>query len=894
MSGRRYSCENKRRALLLEQPGQTLNGIKFLEVIDNVNQPPAVRQRHLVLHLFRPAVLVKENFRFEGGIRVRPVRLSADPKVDVNDQTIILLEVEQPGDFSLYTLHLVKSQDDPSPPANFDPQLSEILFSFKIECPDDLDCKPIEYQVNSDQLPKPVIDYLARDYATFRRLILDRLSVTLPDWKERNPADLMVVIVEALAYAADHLSYLQDAVASEMYLDTSRLRSSVRRHARLLDYAMHQGCNARVWVSFEAGEVLFLPEGLPFLTEPSQDEVAVLLQGKTGLSGEETDLAIQAGSQVFELMTGGVVFPANNQMAFYTWLDENCCLPRGATRATLKDAPDPAKRILLRVGDVVIFEEIQTTSGPSGLEKRHPVRLTKVVPQAEPAVLVTQAALDALSQDGLTPAEITTLTGIGQPLLHKPIKESEFYTQVKIQLGAVDEKRLRPKLKRRLRALYRVPGPALTDPLSNQPIVEIEWGLEDAIPFQMCLSSSSSGKLTENMSIALGNVLPADHGWSIPAEPLEKMPPNRAYRPRLKERPLVFSNSYQAFKDQSSQPIPAVEFMRQDASQALPALHLIEEGGETWHPQGDLLNSGRFAREFVVEVEEDGQAVLRFAQPGVGRPPQDGMQALYRIAEPLPGNIGAESLRYYGAASSTELVSLQSLLRLRNPLPAAGGKNPESLVEVKNYAPHAFRRQERAITSQDYARMAEHHPDAQKAIATRRWTGSWYTQFISVDRKEGLPIDSAFENDLRNFLERFRLAGQDVEVNTPDFVPLDIEINICVNPGFFPGVVHADLLAVFSNRELAGGRKGFFHPDHFTFGQPLYLSQVISTAMAVPGVDWVEVVRFRSWTGQDDLAIQAGYLPVNRLEIIQVENDRNFPEFGRIVFNLRERNEVNP
>ena len=46
----------------------------------------------------------------------------------------------------------------------------------------------------------------------------------------------------------DYLSYYQDATATEAYLGTARQRVSVRRHARLLDYAMHDGCNARVWV----------------------------------------------------------------------------------------------------------------------------------------------------------------------------------------------------------------------------------------------------------------------------------------------------------------------------------------------------------------------------------------------------------------------------------------------------------------------------------------------------------------------------------------------------------------------------------------------------------------------------------------------------------------------
>ena len=49
--------------------------------------------------------------------------------------------------------------------------------------------------VPPENLPAPLIDYLAKDYGSFRRLMLDRLSVIMPDWTERNPADPQVVKV---------------------------------------------------------------------------------------------------------------------------------------------------------------------------------------------------------------------------------------------------------------------------------------------------------------------------------------------------------------------------------------------------------------------------------------------------------------------------------------------------------------------------------------------------------------------------------------------------------------------------------------------------------------------------------------------------------------------------
>nr|HRC76642.1 putative baseplate assembly protein [Kouleothrix sp.] len=114
--------------------------------------------------------------------------------------------------------------------------------------------------MSTEQAP-PHIDYLARDFAGFRQLLLDHLSVTVPGWQERAAADQGNALIDLLAYAADYLAYYQDAVATEMYLGTARLRRSVRRHAQLLDYHLHEGCNARLWARVRVSADVALPRG---------------------------------------------------------------------------------------------------------------------------------------------------------------------------------------------------------------------------------------------------------------------------------------------------------------------------------------------------------------------------------------------------------------------------------------------------------------------------------------------------------------------------------------------------------------------------------------------------------------------------------------------------------
>lgn len=68
------------------------------------------------------------------------------------------------------------------------------------------------------------------------------------------------------------------------------------------------------------------------------------------------------------------------------------------------------------------------------------------------------------------------------------------------------------------------------------------------------------------------------------------------------------------------------------------------------------------------------------------------------------------------------------------------------------------------MTEADYGVVALRHLGVQRAVATRRFTGSWYTMFVAVDRMGGLAVDDAFKADFAAFLERFRLAGYDLEI----------------------------------------------------------------------------------------------------------------------------------
>jgi predicted phage baseplate assembly protein len=318
---------------------------------------------------------------------------------------------------------------------------------------------------------------------------------------------------------------------------------------------------------------------------------------------------------------------------------------------------------------------------------------------------------------------------------------------------------------------------------------------------------------------------------------------------------------------------PARAAMEWSAARTLPAIWLTDGAPEPWQPQRDLLASDRFARDFVVEVDNDGAATLRFGDGAThGRRPAGGssLEAFYRVGNGRAGNVGVGAIAHV-------VTPIADILEVRNPLPARGGMDPESIDEVRQFAPQAFRIQQRAVTEADYAAVLERRADVQRGMATFRWTGSWHTAFASADRIGGDPAEPGFGEDLRRYLERFRMAGIDLEVRRPVFVPLHVEVTVCVKPGYFAADV---------KRRLLEALRGLFHPDAFTFGQPVYLSRVYEIVMSVDGVAHADVTTFQRWGSLADRELENALLVVGGHEIARLDNDPNYPENGKLVLTM--------
>lgn len=865
-------CRDTQREELI-RASRILNGIDYVEYkyVEYKANSGQTRTRHfLFVQFFRPLpqsprhgpvgayglTTQPDLVRIEGGVRIVNIRV-----LHVSlDSGQLKIEVDRQGDFSTYWLLLGWQHKDghwKHVIGALDPQFSRAPVNFRASCSVDFDCRQVEI-CPPERRQEPLIDYLAKDYASFRQLLLDLIPQRNPEWLERNPADLGIALVELLAYTGDHLSYFQDAVANEAYLDTARQRISAKRHARLIDYQMHDGRNAWTFVHFTVTSKGTIPQNtkvLSRITSPLQNQTSlpgvVIQEGSVATEAFASDPAL-VRVRAFETTFPLNVHPENSEIFLHTWGNRECCLPRGATSAYVYslDPSDPQQAVrpqidkdnfLLEKGDLLLLEEIKgpNAGAPADPAHRQVVQLVDVEETKDPAF-----------QDQLANGQLQ-------------VRRNDNDTPL--------------------------------------PLLRVTWRQEDALAFPLCLSTQPDGQdPVANISVARGNIVLADHGLTVHDPQSPPVAADTPFRLRLKQGPLTMQCQPEAVPYEVDLVTEAVSLttprttLSGEARRAQPALALLVHSStdpEVWTPVPDLLSSSAFDKHFVVDVDNGGRATLRFGDGVYGQEPVEGttFTAWYRVGNGRAGNIGSEALAHI--VQPTTVTDWPSILAVRNPLPAQEGTDPETIEEVRQFAPAAFRAELfRAVTEADYTAAARKIPGIAGAVATFRWTGSWYTVFVGVDPRNPADVITesggrtflvpSFERRVRDGLTRYKLAGYDLEICSGEYVPLAIDLELCIGLDHFRGDVAEAVYQVLSNRINPDRTFGFFHPDHFTFGQAVYLSKLYAAVEAVEGVNSVMVTRFQRFGKVAAGELEAGVLPIGPWEIARLDNDPNFMERG--------------
>ncbi len=195
------------------------------------------------------------------------------------------------------------------------------------------------------------IAYRIGEYAQFKESMLAGLSSSkyppLGGLRTRADDDFTLGLIDAVACAADVLTFYQERVANESYLRTATERVSLQEMAKLIGYRLRPGVAAETWLAFALEAPRTPPPGLPpepgaFVTGiPTSLTLAAGLQVKSVPGQDETP-------QTFETVEEIAARPEWN--AIRPWLSEPRAPRLGATDTWVKGVANN-----LKVGDALVF-----------------------------------------------------------------------------------------------------------------------------------------------------------------------------------------------------------------------------------------------------------------------------------------------------------------------------------------------------------------------------------------------------------------------------------------------------------------------------------------------------------------------------------------------------------
>jgi hypothetical protein len=808
-----------RRAKLLGS--HTTNGIDFVEVAN-------AAQTELRVH-FLNAVKVDPLTAaptITGGetipsVAVKPV---APPDWGSDDSHAVLtLHVAAPGDFSIYTLTL--------PSKALDPFFDHVQFSFKADCPSDLDCAPPAVPCPPLAADAPPIDYLAKDFLSFRQALLDFSTVRYPNWHERSEADFGVMFLEALSALADELSYIQDRIATEASLLTATQRRSVVRHARLVDYEPTPAVSATALLQFEVGRgTTSIPHGLPVIA-PAPDGTPVTFETGMGLRDAAQPPANPPPP-------ANPLWNRDAKILAYWFDDSERCLPVKATQMH------------------VLGHGYGFTAGQRLLIE------TKADNPGDPPIrqIVRLVSADEICDDVFRRAVVAG----GPPFLTCPVSP-----------------------------------PGADAPTA---VTRLSWDPADGLTSARDLAGTT----------VIGNIAPATQGRTVKDEAfvigaptptiaaaIERTGPRPVLAPgvcgdasairlyTLRNAPLAWLSMPDA--DPAKLPVPEITVTQMPPASSGPA-------PVTWSWFRRLLDAGPFDSGFTIDAasyrplehgvsdyDGDGGDTIRFGDGVFGVNPDTGQFAVtYRYGAGTAGNVAADAICQFDPTGPAS-----GFIAVTNPLPATGGGDPQTLQSVRRLAPQAFgAKRLRAVLGEDYAAAAQTLPWVKRAGTVFRWTGSWLTTFTTPEPVASEQIKINDRIALIDLLNRYRMAGTESYVPDPNYVSVDLIIELCAVPDAFAAQVKQAVLAALSPTG-PGAAGAFFAFSRFVFGQPLQRSSLEAALQAVPGVAGVTCIEYRLRNRTQGFAEMGGLVTVGASEIIRCDNDPSRPNNGALTVNVR-------
>ncbi|MBC7823501.1 MAG: putative baseplate assembly protein [Candidatus Parcubacteria bacterium] len=323
----------------------------------------------------------------------------------------------------------------------------------------------------------------------------------------------------------------------------------------------------------------------------------------------------------------------------------------------------------------------------------------------------------------------------------------------------------------------------------------------------------------------------------------------------------------------------------------------VEETGRGYQPWvaiDDLALAGQNASVYRLDSEA---GTIRFGNGVQGQIPETGRRirvALMRSGGGIVGNLPANSLN--GITAKDVRGTLVTKLKVQQPLPMQGGVESETLAEAETRIPGLFRHRDRAVTADDYQRLAAETPGVRLGRVEvlprfkpqqRRFDIPGVVSVMVLPFQESLElpnprVDRPLLESVQSYLDSRRPLATELYVIGCEYVPIGVSVGVQIQNGFGQDGV---LLAVRKalQRFLFAIAPGGIDEKGWSLGRTVKARELEVVVARVPGVLAVLNIRLFQqmgapvrWQSVSEVSLAAWQLP--ELLAVVVVADEDAPE----------------
>jgi len=237
--------------------------------------------------------------------------------------------------------------------------------------------------------------------------------------------------------------------------------------------------------------------------------------------------------------------------------------------------------------------------------------------------------------------------------------------------------------------------------------------------------------------------------------------------------------------------------------------------------------------------------------------------------------------------NTTEAQTIFNSLAVTNPIAASGGKDGDTVEELRINSLGTFQNQLRAVTQDDYLIRALSMPPELGAISKAFVTPELVSEteiggntnimnlyVLGYDINKKLSLSSnALKNNLKTYLSQYRMINDSVKIKDAYIVNIGINFDIITYPNYNNNEVILRCIEALSN---------YFNIDKWQINEPIILKDIYILLDKVEGVQTIKNIEI---TNKNDSSL--GYSNIGYDINAAMMNNVVYPSIDPMIFELK-------